>query len=217
MKLRLKTTSTLLFSSLLLGACATDDPNQRAKAGAAIGAVAGAVLGHQAHDKRGRYVGAIAGAAAGAGIGNYMDKQEQEMERQLAEEQRNHEIELERVREDTLKLNLNSEVSFSSNSDKLNPAFNATFGKVSDIISQYDQTNVQIIGHTDNRGSESYNLDLSERRAQAVAKYFTQNGVASQRISTEGQGEQNPRGDNSTKSGRQSNRRVEIFLQSSQQ
>lgn len=216
MKLRLKMTSTLLFSSLLLGACATDDPNQRAKAGAAIGAVAGAVLGHQAHDKRGRYVGAIAGAAAGAGIGNYMDKQEQEMERQLAEEQRNHEIELERVREDTLKLNLNSEVSFGSNSDKLNPAFNATLGKVSDIISQYNETNVQIIGHTDDRGSESYNLGLSERRAQAVANYFSQNGVASQRISTEGQGEKNPRSDNSTKSGRQSNRRVEIFLQSSQ-
>jgi len=216
MKLKLKTTSTLVFSTLLLGACATDDPNQRAKAGAAIGAITGAVLGHQAHDKRGRYVGAIAGAAAGAGIGNYMDKQQQEMERQLAEEQRDHEIELERVREDTLKLNLNSEVSFGSNSDQLNTAFNASLSKVSDIISQYDQTSVQIIGHTDDRGSESYNQDLSERRALSVANYFSQNGVTSQRISTEGQGEQSPRGDNSTELGRQSNRRVEIFLKSTQ-
>ncbi len=217
MNLKLKTTSTLVFSTLLLGACATDDPNQRAKTGAAIGAITGAVLGHQVHDKRGRYIGAIAGAAAGAGIGNYMDKQQQEMERQLAEEQRNHEIELERVREDTLKLNLNSEVSFSFNSDQLNSAFNSSLSKVSDVISQYDQTSVQIIGHTDDRGSESYNQDLSERRALSVANYFSQNGVAPQRISTEGQGEQSPRGDNSTELGRQSNRRVEIFLKSNQQ
>jgi len=217
MNLKLKTTSTLVFFTLLLGACATDDPNQRAKTGAVIGAVTGAVLGHQIHDKRGRYVGAIAGAAAGAGIGNYMDKQQQEMERQLAEEQRNHEIELERVREDTLKLNLNSEVSFGFNSDQLNPAFHATLDKVSDIIRQYNQTNVQIIGHTDNRGSESYNQDLSERRALSVANYFAKNGVASQRISTEGHGEKSPRGDNNTELGRQLNRRVEIFLKSTKQ
>ncbi len=214
MNLTLTITSTIVVSALLLSACATDDPNQRAKAGAAIGAVAGAVLGHQVHDKRGRYVGAIAGAAAGAGIGNYMDKQQQEMERQLAEEQRNHEIELERVREDTLKLNLDSEVSFGFNSDQINPAFHETLGKVSNIISQYDQTSVKIVGHTDNRGSESYNQDLSERRALSVANYLLKNGVSSQRISTEGQGERNPRGDNNTELGRQANRRVEIFLQS---
>jgi outer membrane protein OmpA-like peptidoglycan-associated protein len=210
-------TVTLISFIFFIAGCATDSPNRRAQTGAAIGAVTGAILGHQVHDKRGRYIGAIAGAAAGAGIGNYMDKQQQEMERQLAEEQRKHEIELERVREDTLKLNLDSEVSFGFNSDQINPAFHTTLGKVSEIISQYDQTNVQIIGYTDSRGSERYNQDLSERRALSVADYFSKNGVSSQRISTEGQGEKNPRGDNNTEVGRQSNRRVEIFLQSTQQ
>jgi outer membrane protein OmpA-like peptidoglycan-associated protein len=217
MNTKLIVTVTFINVIFFMTGCATDSPNRRAQTGAAIGAVTGAILGHQVHDKRGRYIGAIAGAAAGAGIGNYMDKQQQEMERQLAEEQRKHEIELERVREDTLKLNLDSEVSFGFNSDQINPAFHTTLGKVSKIIRQYDQTNVQIIGYTDNRGSERYNQDLSERRALSVANYFSQSGVSSQRISTEGQGEKNPRGDNNTEVGRQSNRRVEIFLQSTQQ
>lgn len=217
MNTKLKMTAALVCSTFFLGACATNDPNLRAKTGAAVGAIAGAVLGHQADDKKGRYVGAAAGAAAGAAIGNYMDKQQQEMERQLAEEQRRNEIELERVREDTLKLNLDSEVSFGYDSDQLNPSFSSSLDKLSSIISQYDQTNVRIVGHTDSRGSESYNQDLSERRALSVANYFTRNGVASQRISTEGRGELEPRGENDTEAGRQLNRRVEIFLQSTQQ
>jgi outer membrane protein OmpA-like peptidoglycan-associated protein len=213
---KLKVSTLFLSSAMLLTACATDDPNRRAKTGAAIGAIAGAVIGHQAHDERGRYVGAMAGAAAGAAAGNYMDKQQQEMERQLAEEQRKNEIELERVKEDTLKLNLDGEVSFANNSDKINPAFDKTLDKVSGIISQYNETSVQIIGHTDNRGSDSYNQDLSERRALSVANFLSQNGVSSQRITTEGRGELEPRSENNTKEGRELNRRVEILLQSNQ-
>ncbi len=204
---------TVLLLSAALAACATDDPNQRAKMGAAIGAVTGAVIGNQTDTGRtGRVVGAIAGAAAGASIGKYMDDQEKEMQQQLAEEQRRHEIELERVREDTLKLNLSSEVSFDFDSAALKPSFYPTLDKLADVISQYDRTTVTVVGHTDSRGSAEYNQRLSERRAQAVADYLARHGVDYSRIRVEGRGESEPRADNSTEAGRQLNRRVEIFL-----
>jgi outer membrane protein OmpA-like peptidoglycan-associated protein len=204
----------VLVAALTLGACATDDPNERAKIGAAVGAVAGAVIGHQAHHDRGKYVGAAAGAAAGAAIGNYMDKQQQALEEQLAAEQRSHQIELERVREDTIKLNLSSEVSFDYDSAALKPSFYPSLDKIASVISQHDQTSIEIVGHTDSRGSEAYNQRLSEQRAESVANYLIQRGVSSSRITTSGRGELEPRGTNSTEAGRQLNRRVEIFLRS---
>ncbi len=204
----------VLVAALTLGACATNDPNERAKIGAAVGAVAGAVIGHQAHHDRGKYVGAAAGAAAGAAIGNYMDKQQQALEEQLAAEQRSHQIELERVREDTIKLNLSSEVSFDYDSAALKPSFYPSLDKIASVISQHDQTSIEIVGHTDSRGSEAYNQRLSEQRAESVANYLIQRGVSSSRITTSGRGELEPRGTNSTEAGRQLNRRVEIFLRS---
>ena len=205
-----------LAMTLGLSACATNDPNERAKIGAAVGAVAGAVIGHQANHGRGKYVGAAAGAAAGAAIGNYMDKQQQALEAQLAEEQRAHQIELERVREDTIKLNLSSEVSFDYDSASLKPSFYPSLDKIADVISQNTQTSVEIVGHTDSRGSEAYNQRLSEQRAESVANYLIQHGVSASRVTTSGRGELEPRGTNSTEAGRQLNRRVEIFLRSTQ-
>lgn len=210
----LKTTA-IASSLLVLSACATDDPNQRAKIGAAVGAVTGAVIGNQTgNDRTGRVVGAVAGAAAGATIGKYMDDQQKEMEEQLAAEQQRHEIELERVKEDTLKLNLNSEVSFDFDSAKLKPSFYPTLDKLARIIRDYEKTTVTIVGHTDSVGSDQYNQRLSEQRAQAVAEYLPRHGVSFSRISTEGRGEYEPRADNATEAGRQLNRRVEIFLTS---
>ena len=206
----------LLTTVAALTACATDDPNQRAKVGAAVGAVAGAVIGNQAKSDRGKYVGAIAGAAAGAAIGNYMDKQQHELEEQLAAEQQAHQIELERVREDTIKLNLSSEVSFDYDSASLKPSFYPSLDKIATVIRDHQQTAVEIVGHTDSRGSEAYNQRLSEKRAEAVANYMIQQGVSPARITTSGRGELEPRGTNSTEAGRQLNRRVEIFLRSTQ-
>ncbi|MGV6818430.1 MAG: OmpA family protein [Thiotrichales bacterium] len=211
--------TTALASSLaLLSACATDDPNQRAKIGAAVGAVTGAVIGNQTgNDRTGRVVGAVAGAAAGAAIGKYMDDQQRELEEQLAAEQRRNEIELERIKEDTLKINLNSEVSFDFDSAQLKPGFFPTLDKLAKIIRDYENTTVRIVGHTDSVGSAEYNQRLSEKRAQAVADYLSQQGVSYSRIRTEGRGESEPRADNSTEAGRQLNRRVEVFLQSNGQ
>ncbi len=202
-----------IVSVLALSACATDDPHKRAKIGAAVGAAAGAVLGNQTNDDEGAVKGAAAGAVVGGLIGNYMDKQQAELEAKLAAEQAANEITLARVEEDTLRVDLNSEVTFDTNSASINPGFGDTLAKLGNVISEYDKSNVRIVGHTDSTGSDSYNQSLSERRANSVSEYLSSQGVSVLRINTEGRGEFEPRADNSSPEGRQMNRRVEIFLQ----
>ncbi len=195
-----------------LSGCATDDPNRRAKTGAAIGAIAGAVLGHQVDGDKGRFIGAAAGAIAGGAVGNYMDKQQRELEAQLAEERRNNEIELERLKNNVLKVNLSSEVSFDFNKADIKPGFYGSLNKLASVVAKYNNTIVHIVGHTDDRGSDSYNQQLSERRALSVKDYLAAHGVSASRIRTEGRGESEPRATNATPEGRAMNRRVEIYL-----
>lgn len=201
---------TVLSGTLL--ACATDDPNRRAKIGVGIGAVAGAVLGHQLKDSNGRYLGAAIGALAGGVVGNYMDKQEQEFNRALEEEQRRNELEIERLKDDTLKLSLDSEVSFGYDSASIKPAFESTLAKLAGILTKYNRTVVHVVGHTDSSGSDVYNQGLSERRAESVVSYLIQEGVPSDRTRSEGRGESEPRASNESEAGRQLNRRVEIYV-----
>ena len=197
----------------MLSACATDDPNQRAKLGAAAGAVVGAVVGHSIeNDKGGLLIGAAVGALAGAGIGNYMDKQQQEMEAELAAEQARHDIEIKRLEDESLKIDISSEVSFDFGSAGLKSAFMPTLQKVSGILQRYPNTIIHVVGHTDSVGSEGYNMDLSHRRAQSVVDYFAADGVPSSRLITLGRGEAEPRASNETEAGRQLNRRVEIYV-----
>ncbi|NOQ94946.1 MAG: OmpA family protein [Methylophaga sp.] len=197
----------------VLSACATDDPNQRAKNAAIIGAVAGAVIGHAVeNDKGGLLVGAAVGAAAGAGIGHYMDKQQQEMEAALAEEQANHDIEVQRLQDESLKIDISSEISFDFGSASLKPAFMPTLQKVSDILIRYPRTVIHVVGHTDSVGSEEYNMTLSRHRSQSVVNYFVLQGISQSRLVTVGRGETEPRATNETEAGRQLNRRVEIYV-----
>lgn len=198
--------------TVTLSACAMEDPNRRAKTGAAVGAVVGAILGHQLDDDKGRFVGAAVGAIAGATVGNYMDKQQQEFERELAEEQRQHALEIERINDDTLKLIVSSEVSFDVDSDRIKPAFQSSLNKLADVLIKYDRTVIHVIGHTDSTGAASYNLDLSKRRAKSVSHFLAHRGVPDDRLRFEGWGETHPRTSNDTESGRQLNRRVEIFV-----
>jgi outer membrane protein OmpA-like peptidoglycan-associated protein len=195
-----------------IAGCAADDPNRRAKTGAAIGAVAGAVLGHQIHDDRGRYWGAAAGALAGAGVGNYMDNQQREFEASLAEEQRRNDLEIQRLQDDSLKIDVSSEVSFDFGKADLKPAFTPTLDKVAALLHKYDRTVVHVIGHTDSVGSDAFNQRLSEQRAESVGRYFTSQGIPWQRLVTEGRGESQPRATNETEAGRQLNRRVELLI-----
>lgn len=199
-------------SLMLISACATDDPNRRAKAGAAIGAVAGGVLGHQVNDKNGRYAGAVVGALTGAAVGNYMDKQQRELEQNLAAERRNRQVSVTRIDEDTLKLDVRSEASFDINSASINDDFRSSLVAMADVIGDYDKTAVHVIGHTDSTGSESYNQALSEKRATSVSRLFSANGVDRSRMRFSGRGETLPTATNATSSGRSQNRRVEVYL-----
>jgi outer membrane protein OmpA-like peptidoglycan-associated protein len=202
----------ILSLAVSLYGCAADDPNQRAKTGAAVGAVVGAVLGHQLDDDSGRYVGAVAGAIAGGAVGHYMDKQQHEFEDALAEERDAHDVEIERMQDESLKINLSNEVSFDFDRAEIKPAFTPSLDKMADILVRYDRSIVHVIGHTDSTGSDTYNQDLSERRARSVANYLTSRGVPDDRLQPEGRGEHEPRDTNATEAGRQLNRRVELIV-----
>ena len=205
---------------LLLAACTTHaDGTQSANKtaiGATVGAVTGGVLGNRLDkDKRGRgtVIGAAAGAAAGAGIGYLMDRQEAELREQLASERTDHAIELERVRDDLLKLTLSNEISFDFDSAAIKPAFKPTMHKLAEVLRKYDRNEITIIGHTDATGAESYNQQLSERRAVAVRDQLVTLGVPTSRLRAFGRGELEPRANNGSEAGRQLNRRVEILVQ----
>ncbi|MDQ6970558.1 MAG: OmpA family protein [Mariprofundus sp.] len=212
----------VVSAGLVLTSCASDpnDPNrytkQNAAIGAGVGALAGAVIGfqndHSGGALRGALIGGAAGGVLGAGTGVYMDKQEAEFKRALAEEQRRNQIEIERLQNENLKITMNSEVSFAYNSSQLTPAFHNTLNKVADILSRYPRTTIKITGHTDSRGSSQYNQQLSEQRAQAVKWYLMDRGMASNRIEIDGRGESQPRASNDTEAGRQLNRRVEMLV-----
>ncbi|HDK38342.1 MAG TPA: OmpA family protein [Thiolapillus brandeum] len=196
----------------LAGCTDPSDPYRKTKTGAMVGAVAGAVIGHQIDHKSGAYVGAALGALAGGGVGYYMDNQQRELEEQLAREQATHALEIQRMKDDSLKLTLDSEVSFDFDSTAIRHGFQDTLDKLANVLQKYDKTVIHVVGHTDSVGSEEYNQRLSERRARSVGEYLMSRGVNGSRVRMEGRGEREPRATNATEAGRQLNRRVEIYL-----
>lgn len=210
----------VLLLSLNIGGCATNTTHENTKKGAGIGAligaVSGAVIGYQADHSggalRGALIGGAAGGALGAGTGAYMDKQQTEFEQQLASERNQHQIEIERQQNEILKLTMSSEVSFDFNSARIKTSFHSPLNKIADIMNRYPQTQIIVVGHTDSVGSEQYNLELSLRRANAVADYLILRNVMRARMGTEGRGELEPVADNGTAVGRGKNRRVEIYV-----
>jgi outer membrane protein OmpA-like peptidoglycan-associated protein len=197
---------------LALVACAADDSNRRAKTGAALGALLGAVAGHQVDGDKGRYIGAAIGAIAGGAVGNYMDKQQAELEKQLAAEAARSELQITRLAGDALKIGVASDASFAFGRDDLNQSAQATFTKIANILKDYDKTVIHVVGHTDSVGSDSYNMGLSQRRASSVVGALTQNGVLYDRIRSEGRSEREPIASNETDMGRTKNRRVDIVI-----
>jgi outer membrane protein OmpA-like peptidoglycan-associated protein len=141
-----------------------------------------------------------------------MDKQQQEMEAALADERARNELKIQQLENETLKIDISSEVSFDFDSASLKSAFTPTLNKVADILQRYPNTIIHVVGHTDSVGSESYNMKLSERRAQSVVDYLSTEGVSSNRLFAIGKGESEPRATNDTEAGRQLNRRVELFV-----
>ena len=190
----------------------TNDPNdpnrtQRgALIGAAIGAAAGLLSGDDAVERRQRaMVGAGIGALAGGGIGAYQDRQEAELRRETA----GTGIDVSRDG-DVIKLNLPDGVTFDFAKYDLKPQFYPALNTIASTLKEYNQTIVEVSGHTDSIGSDAANQTLSERRANAVSSYLIGQGVQRERFEVVGMGERYPVASNDTDSGRAVNRRVEI-------
>ena len=177
--------------------------------GAGAGAAAGAVIGGLIGGGKGTAIGAIAGAAAGgttgAIIGRKMDKQAEELQRDMQNAR------VERVGEG-IKITFDSGILFDVNKADLRPASVSEIDKMAAVLQKYPDTNVLIEGHTDASGSDAINQPLSVRRAQAVANETIAKGVSASRITTQGYGSSQPVADNSTEAGKQANRRVEVAI-----
>ena len=178
--------------------------------GGAIGAGAGGAIGGAiGHSSGNTVVGAIIGAAvggtAGALIGQKMDKQAAELQRDLEG------ATVQRVGEGIL-ITFNSGLQFDTNSSMLLPNTKTNLNSLSSTLKKYDDTLIRIEGHTDNVGESLYNEKLSEKRAYSVEDYLSLQGVNKDRVTTRGYGEEQPLNQNLTESDRQANRRVEVAI-----
>ncbi|MFH1700283.1 MAG: OmpA family protein [Candidatus Zixiibacteriota bacterium] len=186
--------------------CGLKKKYQGALIGAGAGAAAGAVIGDKAGNTAvGAIIGAAIGGAAGAYIGNYMDKQAEEIERDLEG------ATVERIGEG-IKITFNSGILFDVNSSSLRSEAKTNLEKLAVILNKYEDTEVLIEGHTDSTGPAEHNMDLSLRRSQSVANLLTGKQVIATRFHIMGYGEDQPVADNSTSVGRQANRRVDIAI-----
>ncbi len=203
---------------LALSACATMDPYTGEKKtssttkGAAIGAVAGAIIGiATSDDKKERKERALKGAGIGAitggSVGYYMDVQEAKLREKLKK------TGVGVTRDgDNLILNMPSNITFAVNQSTLKPDFVEVLDSVAEVLKEYKSTMIEVAGHTDSTGTDSYNQLLSQSRAQAVSDELVKFGVQAVRIDTVGYGETRPVASNDNEPGRQQNRRVELTL-----
>lgn len=202
---------TLVASSLVVGGCASmQNPEyEKTRKGAGYGAAAGAVIGLIAKGNKleNAMIGAAIGGLAGGAIGNYQDRQEAKLRQAMA----GTGVEVVRVA-DNITLNMPGNITFQTDSAQLSPSFNTVLDKVASTLVEFDQTIVEVAGHTDSTGPDAYNQSLSERRAASVASHLTGKGVNPKRLITVGAGETKPVADNSTPEGRQLNRRVELTI-----
>jgi outer membrane protein OmpA-like peptidoglycan-associated protein len=177
--------------------------------GAIIGASAGGALGAVIGKKNPALyaiAGSVVGGVGGAVIGRYMDKQAEKLKKDLGTL-----ADVERV-EEGIKITMKSGVLFDFNSSKVNPTVNDNLVKFAETLKQYPDTEILVAGHTDNVGTEQYNMNLSQQRANAVANVLKTNNVTRNRLTILGYGEKNPVADNTAESGREQNRRVEFAI-----
>ena len=206
---------SLAVACALLASCTTTDPytgeQQMSKTagGAALGALAGAGVGMLAggDDRRNALIGAGVGALVGGGVGNYMDRQDAELRAQL----QGTGVSVTRNGSQII-LNMPSNITFASDQDQVIPGFYPTLNSVALVLNKYNQTLVDIYGHTDSDGDDGYNLALSQRRAQSVGDYLRTQSVDPRRFLVTGIGEARPIASNATREGKALNRRVEIQI-----
>ncbi|HPE84058.1 MAG: OmpA family protein [Aequorivita sp.] len=204
---------TLVMS---LGSCeATKNANNKQK-GAVIGATGGAILGaiignnvgKGGNGELGAVIGGVVGGGAGVLIGAKMDKQAQKIEQEIPGAQ------VERVDDGiVVTFDENSGVYFDTAKYNINAASQATLDKLANVLKEYPDTDVLVVGHTDSVGSDEMNMTLSKNRAQSVTNYFVQTkGLSSGRFTTNWYGETAPVADNTTAEGRAKNRRVNLAI-----
>jgi outer membrane protein OmpA-like peptidoglycan-associated protein len=206
---------------VLLSACAdipkpSNRPLENWESGALIGAGIGAAVGAMAYKKnrtQGAVVGAVGGGLAGGAVGAYMDSQKRDLEKNLAKEIQAGQARIESLPNNVVRIVMTNQTAFETNSAEVKSGFNSTMDKVADVVVRYGKTTLTIVGHTDNAGTNEYNQKLSERRAHAVAEYFEARRVDPVRMALVGKGETQPMTSNASESGRQANRRVEIYVE----
>jgi outer membrane protein OmpA-like peptidoglycan-associated protein len=199
------------LGAMTLSACASMSNKQK---GALIGATSGAAVGgmvgkHNGSTAKGAIIGAAVGGAAGAIIGHQMDQQAKELRQNIPG------AVVERVGEG-IQVTFASGLLFDYDSDAIKGSSRENLRNLAESLDKYPGSNLLIVGHTDDRGTDAYNQRLSERRADAAATYLASQGVSRARISTEGLGETEPVASNGSEADRQKNRRIEVAIYASE-
>ncbi len=201
----------LAMGSVSLSACASMNSKERGAAvGAGAGAAIGAVIGNNTGSTaRGAIIGAVVGGAAGAVIGHQMDQQAKEIDQSVPG------ASVERVGEG-IQVTFDSGLLFDFDSDQIKPTAAANLQELARSLTKFPNSDLLIVGHTDSKGDDAYNMSLSQRRANAASAYLQAQGVPASRIRTSGRGETEPKASNDTDSGMSQNRRVEIAIYASE-
>ncbi len=197
----------VLSATFIFTGCASWNKTQKgAVVGTTAGGAAGAVIGRASGNTAlGAIIGAAVGGASGAVIGRQMDKQAEEIAKSVPD------AKVERVGEGIV-VEFSSSVLFGFDKSGLSSEAKTNLDKLVTVLDSYAETNIEIQGHTDSKGSEAYNQDLSVQRARAVSSYLTNKAISSNRLTVKGFGESLPKYENNTENGRTQNRRVEFLI-----
>lgn len=202
-----RTSIALIAVAALAAGCATEQQTQTT-IGAGAGAAAGAVVGGAMGGGRGAAVGAVVGGGLGAAAGyNWKTIQEK-----LGIATKGSGAQVTEQADGALKVNVPGSVSFASGSATISPGMLPTLDKIATTLNEYPDTTVSVVGHSDSIGNAEANMELSRRRAAAVADYLAGRGVQRGRLAVDSRGELEPIADNATEAGRAQNRRVEIVI-----
>jgi outer membrane protein OmpA-like peptidoglycan-associated protein len=194
-------------AAMLFSGCSSMNKTQKGGAvGVAAGGAMGAVIGKASGNTAlGAIIGATVGGATGAVIGHQMDKQAEEIKNTVPD------AKVERVGEGIV-VEFSSNVLFGFDKAGLSADAKTSLDKLVKVLNAYPDTDIEIQGHTDSKGTEAYNMDLSVKRASAVSGYLNGKGIKNARLSLRGFGETVAKYDNNTADGRTQNRRVEFLI-----
>jgi outer membrane protein OmpA-like peptidoglycan-associated protein len=204
--------AALSLTTLTVTGCQTLNTNKERGVliGAATGAAAGGAIGRaNGSTAKGAILGAVVGGTIGGVIGHQMDQQAKELEQNIPG------AIVERVGEG-IQVTFESGLLFDYDSDKIKPTAAQNLANLAASLDKYPNSNLLIVGHTDAQGSDTYNQDLSNRRARSTALYLASRGVNAGRLQTVGRGEIEPVAPNDVEANMAKNRRVEVAIYASE-